>query len=353
MSATNKRTQIVYRLRQSGLDNLVFSENEMIPSLKRGQVLVKIKAASLNFRDILILTGKYSGINFREEEGGLIPLSDGAGEVVEIGEDVKEFKVGDKVCGTFYQEWQSGDLKPEYFTNVLGGSTHGVLAQYRVFEANGLIKIPSNLSFEEAATLPCAALTAWHALTHNGIQSVGPNQTVLILGTGGVSVFGIQFAKAAGARVIVTSSSDEKLEKAKQLGATDVINYSKHSNWHEQVRQLTDGKGVDHVLEVGGKGTLEQSIKSVRIGGQVHMIGVLTAGSTSDFDVGTGVLFSSAILKGVLVGSKAVFESMNKAIEINNIHPVIDKVFGFNQTKEAFQHLLSQQHVGKIVIRVD
>ncbi|KAL9648831.1 hypothetical protein ABK040_003762 [Willaertia magna] len=352
MSTTTSKTQKVYRLKQTGFDNLRIVE-EKVPTPKRGQVLVKLKATSLNFRDAMVVSGQYPSVNFREEEGGLIPLSDGAGEVIEIGEDVKEFKVGDRVCGTFHQEWQDGELKQEYLTNVLGGTANGVLAQYRVFEEKGLIKVPSNLSYEEAATLPCAALTAWHALTHNGIQSVGPNQTVLILGTGGVSVFGIQFAKAAGARVIVTSSSDEKLEKAKQLGASNVINYNTHKDWHKQVRELTNGKGVDHILEIGGKGTLEQSLKSIRIGGQVHMIGVLAAGASTNFDVGTGVLFSSAILKGILVGSRGMFESMNKAIEINDIHPVIDKVFEFNEAKEAYQYLLSQKHIGKIVIRVD
>lgn len=342
-------TQKVYRIsKHEGVNNLAITDAD-VPKPKRGQVLVKIHATSLNYRDLMVVKGFYPP---PYASGGLIPVSDGAGEVVEVGEDVTDFKVGDRVCGTFHQKWTDGAAQKEYLTETLGGSVQGVLAQYRAFDQTGVIKFPSFLSYEEASTLPCAALTAWNALAHNGTQAIGPDQTVLILGTGGVSIFGIQFAAAAGARVIVTSSSDEKLEKARSLGATDFINYSKNPNWEEKVLELTGGKGVDHVIEVGGSGTLPRSIKSARVGGQVHMIGVLTQNDSS-VDIGPLLLFGAITVRGLLVGSRAMFESMNKAIDHNKIHPVIDKVFEFDQAQEAYKYLESQKHVGKIVIRVD
>ncbi|KAG2379067.1 hypothetical protein C9374_007705 [Naegleria lovaniensis] len=345
-------TQKLYRIfKREGIENLELHSNEPVPqTLLRNQVLVRLRAASLNFRDVLVVTGKYPS-NFPSD--GLIPLSDGAGEVVAIGENVKEFKVGDRVAGIFTQDWVNGEMKDEYMTNVLGGSAHGVLSQYRVFEKHSIVKIPQILSYEEAATLPCAALTAFHALYENGIKPVGAGQTVLVLGTGGVSVFAIQFALASGATVIVTSSNDEKLKKAIELGAHHTINYSTTPNWDEKVRELTNGRGVDHVIEVGGSGTLQKSLKAVRRNGQVHMIGVLSKNTDPNFDVGMQVLFGGSILRGFIVGSREMFENMNRVIEQHKIHPVVDKVFKFEEAKEALHHLLSQKHVGKVVISIE
>lgn len=337
----------VYRLsKHEGVDNLVLVEED-IPKPKRGQVLVRIHATSLNYRDIMVATGNYPP----PYPNQVIPLSDGAGEVVEVGEDVTEFKVQDKVVGTFFEQWIDGPMRTEYLAKSLGGSSHGTLAQYRIFEKESMVKMPSHLSYEEAATLPCAAVTAWNALAHNNLQNIGPDQTVLVLGTGGVAIFAIQFAAAAGARVIVASSSDEKLAKAKQVGATDLINYTKDPEWNIKVRELTNGRGVDHVIEIGGAGTLERSIKSTRPNGQIHIIGFLAG--AANFDVAMSILFSSVIVRGVYVGSRGMFETMNRALENHKIRPVIDRVFSFSEAKEAYKYLQSQKHVGKIVIKVD
>jgi NADPH:quinone reductase-like Zn-dependent oxidoreductase len=340
-------TQKVYRIQKhEGIDNLVLSTAE-IPKPKRKQVLVRIRATSLNFRDLMVITGKYPP----PYPENLIPLSDGAGEVAEVGEDVSSVKVGDRVAANFFPNWISGEMTDENFQEALGGTIHGMLCQYRVFEEESLVKIPSHLSYEEAATLPCAALTAWNALQFNGLKPIGPGQTVLIQGTGGVSMFGLQFAAAAGARVIVTSSSDAKLQKAKQFGAAELINYKTHPDWHVKVRELTGGKGVDHVIEVGGSGTLKRSLGAVKRGGQVHMIGVLSQPEL--FDVGLAVLFGVVNLKGVFVGSKSMFENMNQVMEYHKIHPVVDRVFEFSEAKEAYKYFSTQQHVGKVVIRVE
>ena len=254
-------TQKLYRFQNySGIDGLTLHQSEPVERPKRKQVLVRLYAASLNFRDLLISTGKYGG----SFPTGLIPLSDGAGQVVEVGPEVTTLKIGDKVVGTFFENWADGQVSDENASRALGGSVHGVLSQYRVFEEDALVKFPSHLSWEEAATLPCAAVTAWNSLSENGIHNVGPGNTVLIIGTGGVSLFGLQFAISAGAQVIVLSSSDEKLEKAKALGATHLVNYKTHPDWHVKVKEITNGRGVDHVVEVGGDGTLERSLNSVK-----------------------------------------------------------------------------------------
>lgn len=338
-----------------GTDSITLSTSEM-PQVKRKQVLVKLYAASLNFRDIAIVKGLYPP----PLAENLIPVSDAAGEVVEIGEDVTYVKVGDKVCGSFMQTYVAGKaVQP--LMNCLGGDIHGVLQQYRVFEETGIVKIPSFYSYEQAATLPCAAVTAWNAL-HCGAQKVGPEQTVLVLGTGnqitnacinsigGVAIFALQFAKAAGARVIVVSSSDDKLAKAKQLGADDLINYSKDAAWDKQVLQLTNNKGVDHVIEIGGSATLERSLSAVRYGGQIHIIGFLAG--PKDFNVAMQVLFKGAYLRGILVGSREMFEDMNASIQNNKIVPVVDQVFEFEKTKDAYEYMIAQKHVGKVVIRI-
>lgn len=343
-------TQKAYKWSQfTGIENLVLHSNEKIEKPQRKQVLVRLHAASLNYRDYLVANGTY----LAPCSAGLIPLSDGAGEIVQVGQDVTQFKVGDRVAGTFFENWQDGEVNDHAISRSLGGgSVPGVLQQYRVFEEDGLVKIPNYLTYEQASTLPCAALTAWVALVENGLDKVGPNSTVLIIGTGGVSLFGLQFAISAGAKTIVLSSSDEKLEKAKALGATHLVNYRKHPDWHVQVKELTNGRGVDHVVEVGGDGTLFRSLNSVRKGGHVHMIGVLS--KAQDHNNLAGVLLSNLInLKGIFVGSRGSFERMNRAFEQHAIQPVIDSVFEFEKAKEALEYLASGKHFGKIVIKID
>lgn len=317
-----------------------------MPKPGRGEVLVRLRAASLNFRDILLASGKYP---FPGDVTHLSPLSDGAGEVVEVGEGTRYFARGDRVAGIFSQSWQGGAQVPDAWSSALGGGIDGVLQEYRVFDQNGLVRIPNHLSFEEAATLPCAAVTAWNALY--GLKPLQAGQSVLVLGTGGVSIFGLQLAHAAGARVIATSSSNAKLEKAKALGADEVINYKTHPDWATEVKRLTGGRGVDHVIEIGGTGTLAQSIGSVNIGGIVSLVGLLAAVDAPSMNP-MPILTSGAIVRGVLVGSRELFENMNRAIAHHRIKPVIDSVFPFDQAAKALQALHAQQHVGKIVIKI-
>ncbi|MFT8243162.1 zinc-dependent alcohol dehydrogenase family protein [Roseomonas sp. BN140053] len=333
----------LYRLPKSGaIEDLTLAEVEQ-PRPARGQVLVRMRAASLNYRDLMVVTGRYGGGGVKP---GLVPLSDGAGEVVEVGADVSRVAVGDRVAGTFMQNWIAGGVAEEHNGTALGGAVDGVLAEYVLFEQDGLVRLPEHLSFEEGACLPCAGVTAWNAL--NTERPVGPGQTVLLLGTGGVSIFGLQFARAAGARVIITSSSDEKLARAKELGADAGVNYRAHPDWEAQVLALTDGRGVDHVVEVGGAGTLPKSILSTRVGGSVHLIGVLTQGQINP----SLIMRRRAVLRGIYVGSREMFEAMNRAIAFHGIRPVIDRVFSFAETLDAFRHLQGQSHLGKVVIRI-
>jgi NADPH:quinone reductase-like Zn-dependent oxidoreductase len=313
-----------------------------IPKPGERQVLVRLRAASLNYRDHAIAMGRY-GLGQPPEN--LIPLSDGAGEVVEVGPGVTRWKNGDRVAGTFFQAWTRGEAQQADFATALGGAIDGVLTEYRVFDENGLVRLPGKLSFEEGATLPCAAVTVWNALFTQ--RPVRAGETVLTLGTGGVSMFALQFARAAGARVLVTSSSDEKLERAQKLGAAGVVNYRTHPEWDKEILKLTDGRGVDHVVEVGGPGTLQRSLNAVRIGGFVYLIGVLTSGDINPLPI----LGKTATVRGIYVGSREMFEAMNNAIAVNDIKPVIDRVFPFEETKDAYQHLASATHLGKIVIR--
>jgi NADPH:quinone reductase-like Zn-dependent oxidoreductase len=281
--------------------------------------------------------------------GGLIPLSDGAGEIVEIAPDVTKFKVGDKVAPIFLQKWLAGDCTYEMNDSALGGAIDGVLSNYKIFQEDGLILLPDNYSYEEGATLPCAAVTAWHALITAGSLKAG--DTVLIQGTGGVSIFALQFAKISGAKAIVISSKDEKLEKAKKLGADFLVNYKKYPDWDTKIREYTNDKGVDHIIEVGGAQTLSKSLKSVRMGGKISIIGILTG-----IDGGINlipILMKNICIQGIYVGSRTMFESMNKAIAVNNLRPVIDKVFPFKEVKEAMYYLESGHHFGKVVIKID
>lgn len=332
-----------YHLPKAGaIEDLTLTTLER-PHPGRRQVLVRIRAASLNYRDLMVATGRYGKAGVRP---GLVPLSDGAGEVAEIGPDVTRVKPGDRVAGIFMQGWIAGPPDEAYRATALGGSIDGVLAEYVLFEEEGLVHLPEHLSFEEGACLPCAGVTAWNALT--ALRPVGPEQTVLLLGTGGVSILALQFAHAAGARVIVTSSSDEKLARARELGADAGVNYRTHPDWEKEVWTLTGKRGVDHVVEVGGAGTLPKSIAATRVGGAVHLIGVLTGGQIDPLPI----MQKAMDLRGVFVGSREMFEAMNRAVAFHRIRPVIDRVFPFEEAQAAYRHLESQAHLGKVVIRL-
>ena len=327
----------------AGADALTIVERPM-PKPQYRQVLVKVAACSLNFRDYMIVRGTYP-MAAREN---LVPLSDGAGEVVEVGAGVIRVKPGDKVAGCFFQRWPGGEPGAHLQAFALGGSVDGMLAEYVVLEEDGVVKLPAHLSLEEGATLPCAAVTAWHAMFHHAGLIAG--QTVLLQGTGGVSIFGLQFAHAMGITAIITSSSDEKLERAKALGAAHVINYKTTPEWDKAAIELNGGRGVDHVLEVGGKDTLTRSFGAIRVNGKVSIIGALS-GRAQEFN--PGLIFGKrANVQGISVGSTETFEQMNAAIAGNKIKPVIDRVFGFDEVKAALAHMGAGAHFGKIVIRV-
>jgi NADPH:quinone reductase-like Zn-dependent oxidoreductase len=335
-----KATTRAFQLTDFSLDKIT-SADSPVPELGPHDVLVKMKATSLNFRDLLVAKGLYS----RNLKLPLVPLSDGAGEVVEVGSAVTRVKRGDRVTPIFMQKWLGGQVTAEASASALGGAIDGVLRNEGVFDENGLVKIPSHLSFEEAATLPCAALTAWHAMYEAGHVVAG--SSLLTLGTGGVSIFALQFAKASGAQVVITSSSDEKLEHAKKLGADVLINYRKNADWDKAVlKEFPDG--VDHAIEVGGAGTLDRSIRSIRPGGHISLIGLLAMGGQFD---ATKLLMKSIRLQGIFVGSREMFERMNKAIEVNKIKPVIDRTFKVEEIAEALRYMESGSHFGKIVLK--
>lgn len=313
------------------------------PAPGPGQILIRVRATALNYRDLMVLRGDYAG-----QKPDVIPMSDGAGEVVEIGEGVTRVKVGDRVMGTFFQNWVSGPITRSTMASDMGGGIDGMLTEYVVLDQQGVVLLPTHLSYVEGATLPCAAVTAWHALIEKGHLQAG--ETVLVLGTGGVSVFATQFAKLHGAKVIATSSSDAKLARMRELGVDQTINYNTTPDWEKQVYALTDRTGVDQVVEVGGVGTLEKSIQSVRYGGKIHLIGVLSglAGEISPLPI----LFKSATVNGIYVGSREMFEAMNQAIAQAQLHPVIDRQFSFDQAADAYEYLQAAQHFGKVVIEM-
>ena len=330
-----------YRLQAAGIDGLAEVE---LPMPKPGprQVLVKVAACSLNFRDLAIALGTYR----MPTKPDLVPLSDGAGEVIEIGPGVTRVKAGDRVAGCFFQRWFGGPPAADTHVSALGGGLDGMLAQYVVLEQDGVVALPAHLTFEEAATLPCAAVTAWHALAEHARIVAG--EIVLVQGTGGVSIFALQLARLMGARVIVTSSSDEKLARAKALGAAHGVNYKATPEWDKAVVELT-GSGVDHVVEVGGPGTLARSLRAIRVGGKITLIGVLAGAA----EINPMLIFSRrANVQGISVGSTQMFEAMNRAIAASGLKPIIDKVFAFGEAPAAYRHLQSAQHFGKVVIRV-
>jgi NADPH:quinone reductase-like Zn-dependent oxidoreductase len=328
--------------KELGIDALQVREKP-VPKVGPGQVLVRIRAAALNYRDLLMVTGRYT----RNLPLPLIPLSDGAGEVVETGEGVSHWRSGDRVAGTFFQDWEGGKLTEGAAGSALGGAIDGVLAEYALFHERGIVPLPAHLSFEEGATLPCAALTAWHALQSGGLTC---GESVLTLGTGGVSLFAVQFARAAGARVIATTGSEAKAERLRGLGVDDIVNYRTEPDWESRVWELTDRHGVDLVVEVGGAGTLGRSLKAVRVGGHVSLIGVLS-GATGEVNPLPAVM-KGVRIQGIFVGSREMFTAMLRAVELHAIHPVIDRVFPFDEAQEAYRYLESGAHFGKVVIRV-
>lgn len=313
---------------------------EDIPSAERGEVLVQVKASSLNYRDLAMIKGDYPG---GEVYDNLIPVSDAAGEIVAVGEGVRRFQVGDRVAGNFTREWFGGK-RPGYL-QLYGSNCEGWLTEYKALNPELLVAIPSHLTYEQAATLPCAAVTAWSAL--HGPLPLSPGDTVLTLGSGGVSVFAIQFAKLLGLHVIATTSNDKKAERLKALGADTVINYRTTPNWGKVAKELTGGKGVNRVVEVGGPATIHQSLQAIAPREEIALIGFLAKGGDKIdyFD-----LFGKASIRTVRVGSRNDFESMNQLIEDRGLIPVVDSVFPFEEAAKAFDSLESQEFFGKIVI---
>lgn len=327
----------------AGLEGLKLREHE-VPEPGPREVLVQVQARSLNFRELMILRGYYP-LPIRPD---VIPASDGAGLVVAIGSEVTRARVGDRVAGALFPYWIDGPFAWDYSAQ-LGGSLDGMLTEYALLTEEAVVAIPDALSFAEAATLPCAGVTAWNALT--GGQQIHAGDTVLILGSGGVSLFALQFARLLGMHTIVTTSSDEKAQKLKALGADNVINYRNNPNWHEEARELTGGRGVDRVIEVCGPGTIEQSIKATRLSGEISLVGTL-AGETSlnSTDLLRALLSNVITLRSVSAGSRAQFMAMNRAVAQHRLKPVVDRTFSFEETHAAFRYYEDGQYFGKIII---
>jgi len=329
-----------YEIQEFGVENLKLVERPQ-PEPGHDEVLIKLRAWSINFRDLLVVKGHYNP----KMPLPRIPFSDGVGEVAAVGAGVTRVKVGDRVAGAFMPKWIAGEPDALAAGSALGGEIDGLLAEYAVLGEQGVVHVPGHLSDEEAATLPCAGVTAWNALVEQ--KQVKAGESVLLLGTGGVSLFALQFAQLHGARIIITSSSDEKLERARAMGAHETINYKTTPDWEKKVLELTGRQGVDHVVEVGGVGTLPKSTRAVRLGGHIALIGVLAGGK--DFNPML-VLMKGINLGGIYVGSRAMFESMNQAISLHQAKPVVDKVFGFDEVPAALKHMESGAHFGKIAI---
>lgn len=331
---------------QKGFDELKF-ETVKVPQVGENEVLVKLGAASLNYRDLIIPKGTYPFAT----KTPVAACSDGAGEVVAVGAKVSQWKKGDKVVTLFNQGHQFGPMNSRIMKTGLGGVLDGTLREYGVFNENGLVRQPANLNAVEAGTLTCAGLTAWNAFY--GLRPLKTGETVLVLGSGGVSLFALQFAKAAGARVIATTSSPEKADKMKKLGADHVLNYKTDPNWGETARKLTPGgEGADHVIEVGGEATLGQSLKATKHEGIISIIGMVGSGKSGEVPQIMDALPNVVIFRGVYVGSKQQMEEMVEAIEANDIHPVLDEVFPFEKAKDAYQYQWDKKHFGKVAIKI-
>ena len=306
------------------------------------QVVLKMKAFSLNYRDLLVV----NGVGRWKPSLPRIPLSDGVGLVAAAGSGVSRVKMGDRVAPIFYPNWLDGRVASEKMGSPLGGAiADGVLAEYTMFDDTSLVHVPGHLTDEEAATLPCAAVTAWNAVVSGG--QIAPGDTVVVLGTGGVSIFALQFLRLLDARVIITSSSDQKLARAKQLGADAVVNYKTTPNWPEGVMELTGGVGADYVVDTVGE--LREAIAAVRLGGVVAFVGLLN-GMSAEVDL-VALMGKSARVEAIDVGSRKMFEAMNKAIEFHAMHPVLDRVFGFSELREALNYLREARHFGKVCLR--
>jgi NADPH:quinone reductase-like Zn-dependent oxidoreductase len=333
-----------YEIREFGIDKLTQVEREE-PKPGPTEVLVRMRAVSLNYRDVMVVSGTYNP----RMKLPAVPFSDGSGDVVAVGDAVTKWQVGDRVMPIFAQRWFDGEPSEEKRRTSLGAGAQwdGTLREYAAFDQESVVSVPEHLSHEAAATLPCSALTAWHALVVSGRLKAG--DTVLTLGTGGVSVFAVQLAKMFGARVIATSSSDAKIAKLKLLGADETVNYRSQPEWDRSVLDLTEKAGVDHVVEVGGSGTLARSLNAVRIGGHVAMIGALTG--PGDFNPIT-VFMKAVRLQGIFVGSRRMLEDLNKAIVQARLEPVIDRVFDFDEVPQALQYMQAGSHFGKIVVRI-
>lgn len=334
----------LYQLGNLGSLDALQLKNAEAPVAGAGQVVVRMRACSLNHRDLTIIAGKYTSVAIKP---GAIPVSDGAGEVVAVGPGVTQWKAGDRVAPIFVQRWLGGELRPDYMQSALGGPSDGVLAEQIVVSEEGLVRIPAYMTFEQAATLPCAAVTAWNAVLVRG--DLQPGHTLVTMGTGGVSLFAAQLALLAGARVIATTGSDAKIERLRKLGVSEVINYRTTPDWDVRVRGLTGGRGADLVVEVGGPGSLAKSIAAIRYCGHISVVGTLAGKAMID----PGTLFAKrASMCGIQVGSRDMFEAMNRALEATRLEPVIDRVFDFAEARAAYEFLASGRQFGKVVISV-
>lgn len=326
---------------REGLDALTGVDRPP-PEVGPRDVRVRVRAVSLNYRDLVLARGA------KKRARPIVPASDGAGEVVAVGAEVTRFAVGDRVVASFFPTWIDGDLSDDIHAHALGGSIDGMLAEQVSLEERAWLKVPEHLTFEQAATLPCAGVTAYHALFD--AAGLRPGDTVLVQGSGGVAVFALQLARAAGANVVVTSSSPEKRERLQAMGAAAAIDYRATPKWGDAAKAFTAGRGVDVVLEAGGPGTFDQSVAALRYGGTMSIFGVLTGTAGS---VNTYALFHKAIrVRGVYVGSVRVFEALNRAMSASQLEPIIDRVFAFDEARAAYEHLASGRHFGKVVVKV-
>lgn len=336
-------TMRVWEIRRFGIEGLAMAKRS-VPQPGPGQVCVRVTAASLNYRDLMMVRGEYNP----RQPLPLVPLSDGVGRIEAVGEGVDAGLVGRRVAGLFAQRWIDGEPTAEILRSTLGGPRDGMLAEAVILDADGVVPVPDHLDDIEAATLPCAALTAWSALVTQGRIAAG--DTVLVQGTGGVASFALDFARLCGARVIATTGKPERADDLRARGAFEVVDYRAEPEWGKAVRALTGGRGVDHVVEVGGAGTLTQSIRAVRPGGTISLIGVL-AGGAAKVNL-TPVLMTNVRVQGVFVGHRRSFEAMSRAIALHGLRPRIDRVFRFEDAPAAFEHLASGRHAGKVCVRV-